>query len=65
MLEISTGLVRRLSPDSLSIMEFKSELDVTIFKAILRFPLAAEVVPTKWNLTFARELDMTLDSASI
>jgi len=43
---IPAALVRRLSPDSLSIMEFKCDLDVTISEKTLRFPLLGETLPS-------------------
>ena len=61
-LKISTELIRRLSPDSLSIMEFKSSLDVAIAEKMLQFPLLGEKIPDKWNLRLTREFDMTNDS---
>ncbi|MBX7215087.1 MAG: hypothetical protein K1X39_13830, partial [Thermoflexales bacterium] len=61
-LPISVDLVRRLSPDSLSVMEFKSELDVAIAQKMLRFPLLGEKVEGTWNLRLTREFDMTNDS---
>lgn len=36
---LSVELIRRLSPDSHSVMEFKSDLDVQIAEKMLRFPL--------------------------
>jgi len=59
---VSVPLVRRLSPDSLSIMEFKGDLDVTIAEKMLKFPLLGETVPGKWKLSLTREFDMTNDS---
>ena len=61
-IDISVDLVRRLSPDSLSVMEFKSELDIHIAKKMLKFPLLGEDIPDKWNLRLTREFDMTNDS---
>jgi hypothetical protein len=61
-LRLRTDLIRRLSPDSLSIMEFKNELDVRIAEKMLRFPLLGEQMPGAWNLRLAREFDMTGDS---
>ncbi len=40
-LEIGVDLVRKLSPDSLSVMEFKSEQDVEIAQKMLKFPMLA------------------------
>jgi len=61
-LPISVELVRRLSPDSLSIMEFKSDLDVQIAEKMLRFPLLGQKIEGVWNLRLTREFDMTNDS---
>ncbi|MDB9348424.1 Eco57I restriction-modification methylase domain-containing protein [Nodularia spumigena] len=61
-LNIDVDMVRRLSPDSLSVMEFKSELDIQIAEKMLRFPLLGEKIDHKWNLRLTREFDMTNDS---
>ena len=61
-LPVSLELVRRLSPDSLSIMEFKSEMDVTIARKMIRFPLLGERKEDTWNVVLSREFDMTNDS---
>lgn len=60
--DISVDLIRRLSPDSLSVMEFKNEKDIRIVEKTLEFPLLAETIPDKWNLRLTREFDMTNDS---
>ena len=60
---IDVALVRKLSPDSHSVMEFKSELDVLIAQKMLRFPLLGERIDGAWNLKLTREFDMTNDSA--
>src|SRR5208337_2297 len=59
---IKTELIRRLSPDSLSVFEFKSGLDVQIAEKMLQFPLLGEERDDAWNLKFYREFDMTNDS---
>lgn len=61
-LEIGVELVRRLSPDSLSVMEFKSEKDVEIAEKMLKFPLLGEKMEGVWNLKLANEFHMTNDS---
>ena len=61
-LPISVELVRRLSPDSLSVMEFKTPLDVTIAEKMLRFPLLGERRTDTWNLVLTQEFNMTSDS---
>jgi len=59
---ITVDLVRRLSPDSLSVMEFKCDLDVQIAEKMLKFPLLGEKLEGVWNVSFAQELNMTSDS---
>jgi hypothetical protein len=61
-LDVSVELVRRLSPDSLSVMEFKSAADVHIAEKMLRFPLLGEKIEGAWNLVLANEFHMTNDS---
>ncbi len=59
---VPISLIRQLSPDSLSIMEFKNDMDIHIAKKMMSFPLLGEVTEKKWNIHFAREFDMTNDS---
>lgn len=61
-IEIGVGLVKRLSPDSLSVMEFKKEIDVKIAEKMLKYPLLGEEIPDKWNVKLATEFHMTNDS---
>jgi hypothetical protein len=61
-LQISVDMVRQLSPDSLSVMEFKNEVDIRIAEKMLKFPLLGEKIDGKWNLRLTREFDMTNDS---
>ncbi len=61
-LKISVSLIKRLSPDSISIMEFKNKTDVQIAEKLLKFPLLSEESENKWNLSLTREFDMTNDS---
>jgi hypothetical protein len=61
-LPISVDLVRQLSPDSLSVMEFKNEVDVRIAEKMLKFPLLGEKINDKWNLRLTAEFHMTNDS---
>ncbi len=56
--------IRRFSPDSLSIMEFKSQREVDITAAIYAsHPLLGDAVKGAWNVRFTREFDMTGDSS--
>ena len=59
---LEVELIRRLSPDSHSVMEFKSELDVEIAEKMLRFPLLGEQIEGAWNLRLSNEFHMTNDS---
>ena len=59
---LDVELIRRLSPDSHSVMEFKSERDVQIAEKMLRFPLLGEEIKGTWNLRLSNEFHMTNDS---
>ena len=61
-LHLTTELIRRLSPDSLSIMEFKNETDVRIAEKMVRFPLLGENILGGWAVRLASEFHMTGDS---
>ena len=59
---LDVELIKRLSPDSHSVMEFKSAVDLEIAHKLLKFPLLGDTVPNSWNLTLHRELHMTDDA---
>ena len=59
---IPLELVRRLSPESNSVMEFRGQTDVQIAEKTLKFPLLGEQIEKAWNLSLTREFDMTNDS---
>ncbi|HEV7588693.1 MAG TPA: ATP-binding protein, partial [Longimicrobium sp.] len=59
---VPVELVRRLSPDSLSVPEFKNELDIVVAEKIQKFPTLAETIAGTWNLRLNREFNMTDDS---
>jgi len=61
-LPLSVELIRRLSPDSHSVMEFKSAMDIHIAEKMLKFPLLGEKIEGKWNLVLTNEFHMTNDS---
>ncbi|MFM7368094.1 MAG: Eco57I restriction-modification methylase domain-containing protein, partial [Sphaerospermopsis kisseleviana] len=61
-INMSVDLIKQLSPDSISIMEFKTDLDIFIAEKMSRFPLLGEEIQDKWNLKLTREFDMTNDS---
>jgi len=60
--DVSVELMRRLSPDSLSVMEFKDRLDLQIVEKMLRFPLLGENVDGAWKIELHREFHMTDDA---
>nr|MBP7432814.1 ATP-binding protein [bacterium] len=61
-INISVDLVKKLSPDSLSVMEFKNDMDIVIAKKMMKFPLLGEKIEGIWHLKLTREFDMTNDS---
>lgn len=61
-LELDVELIRRLSPDSHSVMEFKSELDIAIVEKMLTYPLLGEKREGEWQVGFTAEFHMTNDS---
>ncbi|MBW1700358.1 MAG: hypothetical protein JRK26_26680, partial [Deltaproteobacteria bacterium] len=62
-LKMSVKQVRKFSPDTLSVMEFKSQRDIDVTTKIYGdWPLLGEKLEDTWNVKFRRELDMTNDS---
>jgi hypothetical protein len=61
-LRLTVPLIKRLSPGSFSMMEFKSPLDIQIAEKMLRFPLLGEEIQGTWNVKFTQEFNMTTDS---
>ena len=61
-LPLSLELIRRLSPDSHSVMEFKGEMDIRIAEKMLKFPLLGKKIEGTWNLGLTAEFHMTNDS---
>ncbi|BAZ81606.1 Eco57I restriction-modification methylase domain-containing protein [Sphaerospermopsis kisseleviana CS-549] len=61
-INMSVDLIKRLSPDSISIMEFKTDLDIFIAEKMSRFPLLGEEIQDTWNLKLTAEFHMTNDS---
>ena len=58
-LSLSLPLIRKLSPDSLSVLEFKTSQDIAITKKMLRFPLLAKDVAGKFKVILTREFDIS------
>ena len=61
-LQMNVALIKRLSPDSHSMMEFKSTADVAIVEKMLRFPALGQRIEGSWNLKLTREFHMTDDA---
>lgn len=61
-LHLDVELIRRLSPDSHSVMEFQSELEVAMAEKMLRFPMLGELKSDSWNVCLSTEFHMTNDS---
>lgn len=61
-IQLPIELVRRLSPDSLSLMELKTPQDLVIAEKSVRFPLLGDEVEGSWTLRLANEFHMTNDS---
>ncbi|QKD84731.1 ATP-binding protein [Thermoleptolyngbya sichuanensis A183] len=59
---LDVPFIRKLSPDSLSIMEFKESIDIAIAQKMLQFPLLGEAIEGTWNLKLRQEFNMTSDS---
>ncbi|MCI0336010.1 MAG: putative DNA binding domain-containing protein [Acidobacteria bacterium] len=59
---ISVPLIRKLSPDSISVTEFRNEMDVRIAEKMQRYPLLGERLNGKWNYVLTNEFHITNDS---
>jgi hypothetical protein len=60
-LNVSLEMIRRLSPDSLSVVEFRSSDDISIAQTLYKYPLLGEQMSNAWNLNLGREFHMTDD----
>ena len=59
-LKMSIEQVRKFSPETLSVMEFKGQRDIDITGKIYGdWPLLGDKIEDSWNVKFRRELDMT------
>jgi len=62
-LKMSVHHVRKFSPESLSVMEFKNQTDIDITTKVYGdWPLIGEKLNDNWNIKFNAELHMTNDS---
>ncbi len=62
-LKMGVNQIKKFSPDTLSVMEFKSQRDIDITAKIYdEWPLLGDKLENTWNVKFRRELDMTNSS---
>lgn len=61
-LQLHPDLIAKLSPGSISLMEFQSKQDVSIAEKLLRHPALGEKIEGTWNIGFTAEFHMTNDS---
>ncbi|MGB8346710.1 MAG: N-6 DNA methylase [Ktedonobacteraceae bacterium] len=62
VMHVPQTLVERFSPDTLSIMEFRSQRDVDIVEHIYGdWPLLGGKIDGAWSIALSREFDMTND----
>ncbi len=59
---LSAEAIKKLSPDTLSVMEFRDEKSVQIVNKLFDQPLLGVNIEGKWKLALGREFDMTMDS---
>lgn len=62
---LDVDLIRKLSPDSHSVMEFKSEQDIAIAEKLLKYPLLGEKRAGEWQVGFTAEFHMTNDAKDL
>jgi Alw26I/Eco31I/Esp3I family type II restriction m6 adenine DNA methyltransferase len=58
-LRFSLELIRSMSPDALSLMEFDSEKEIETAQKMLKHPLLGSYLSDCWNTSFDQELNMT------
>ncbi len=61
-LSLNWEVIKLLSPSSWSVLEFKTEKDITIASQMYQHPTLQSDVQGSWQVRFTRELDMSLDS---
>ena len=60
-IRISVDMVKKLSPDSLSLLELSSPLDIRIVTKMSTWPMLGQSGET-WNISLMQEMNMTTDS---
>ena len=61
-INISVDLIRKLSPDSISLMEFKNSSESVIASKLLNFSLLGDKIPNSWQFILKNEFHMRNDS---
>jgi len=62
-LQLSVALVRRLAPESLSLMEFRGAIDVRLADKMAAFPMLGDEVPGVWEVQLRQgDFNMTTHS---
>jgi hypothetical protein len=60
--EFSMDLVREMSPETRSLLEFRGATDISIVKKFANYPSLGEHRHGEWNLRLCNEFHMTIDS---
>ncbi len=60
--KLTLEFITKQSPESLSVMEIKNELEFLIVAKMIQFPLIGENIKNSWRFKINREFDMTNDS---
>jgi hypothetical protein len=60
--QVPVSLIRRTAPSSLSVTEFKNDMDVRIGEKMMRFALLGKYIEDSWNLELCNEFHMTGNS---
>lgn len=60
--EFTRDVVLAMSPETQSVLEFRSDVDVLIVTKMLSFPTLGQGVPGSWELRLTNEFHMTNDS---
>ena len=61
-LQTSVEMVRKLSPESLGIVEFANQYDLSIAEKVSKYQLLGEKLNRNWNISLQSEFHMTNDS---
>jgi Alw26I/Eco31I/Esp3I family type II restriction m6 adenine DNA methyltransferase len=61
-LSIKWNRIKRFSPSSWSILEFKTKKDIDLVSKMYQHPTLGTSVQDSWSVRFRRELDISLDS---